>query len=211
MAAVILQPEPLSLVNFSSNMASKRPNWSEQEWGKPLPDEATLSSLGLKNGSNLYLKDLGTQIGWKTVFLCEYAGPLVLYLIMYSRPKFFYGSVATTSIHRVVHLAAGCWSFHYVKRLLETLFVHRFSHNTMPISNLFKNCSYYWLFGMIIGYFVNHPLYTPPMYGNLQVYTGLGIFVIGELGNFSIHMLLRNLRPKGFSSYYHSNTISIAH
>jgi len=31
-----------------------------------------------------------------------------------------------------------CWTLHYAKRLLETIFVHRFSHSTMPIRNLFK-------------------------------------------------------------------------
>ena len=39
-------------------------------------------------------------------------------------------------------LAAICWSFHYIKRILESIFVHRFSHATMPIQNIFKvSCS----------------------------------------------------------------------
>lgn len=35
-------------------------------------------------------------------------------------------------------VACICWTFHYAKRLLETVFVHRFSHATMPIRNIFK-------------------------------------------------------------------------
>ena len=38
----------------------------------------------------------------------------------------------------------------------------RFSHGTMPINNLFKNCGYYWGFAALVSYYVNHPLYTPP-------------------------------------------------
>lgn len=50
---------------------------------------------GLKNGSKLYVKDLGPQIGWSTVFLCEYAGPLFSYLLFYLRPSLIYGEEAS--------------------------------------------------------------------------------------------------------------------
>ncbi|KAK9499377.1 hypothetical protein O3M35_002425 [Rhynocoris fuscipes] len=164
--------------------------------GKNLKDEDSLQSLGLKNGSRLYLKDLGPQIGWSTVFLAEYAGPLIIYLYIYQRPWIFYGSAgAVAGTSTATHIAAACWTFHYAKRLFETVFVHRFSHSTMPIFNLFKNCSYYWLFTAYVAYHVNHPLFTSPSL--LQVYTGLAGFLLSEVGNLSIHVALRNLRPPG--------------
>lgn len=165
---------------------------------KALKDESTLGDLRLQSGDRLYLKDLGPQIGWKTVFLVEYFGPLALYLLTVTRPSWMYGQYARRQhMEMAVKVAAACWTVHYVKRLLETLFVHRFSHGTMPITNLFKNCSYYWLFGLYIGYYVNHPLYTAPALGPVQVFGGLAAFLFAELGNLSIHIALRNLRPPG--------------
>lgn len=73
-------------------------------------------------------------------------------------------------------IAAACWSIHYAKRLFETVFVHRFSHSTMPIMNLFKNCAYYWGFTAYVSYHVSHPLYTSP--SDLQVYAGLAGFLV---------------------------------
>ncbi|XP_054158091.1 probable very-long-chain enoyl-CoA reductase art-1 [Oppia nitens] len=165
--------------------------------GKALKDDVQLKTLDLQNGRNLYIKDLGPQIGWSTVFICEYAGPLFAYLLSYTRPAWLYGHNAGQPISYVVHLAAICWSIHYVKRILETLFVHRFSHSTMPLMNLFKNCSYYWGFAFYIGYYVNHPLYTEPYLGKLQVYSSLIGFLLFEFGNLSIHLALRDLRPAG--------------
>lgn len=165
---------------------------------KAQKDEATLASIGLEAGGTLYFKDLGLQIGWTTVFLAEYAGPLVTYLLFYLRPALIYGTESAQKPRAlVVHIAMACWTFHYAKRLLETIFVHRFSHNTMPIRNLFKNCSYYWGFAAFVSYFVNHPLYTPPRFGVFQIYAGLVIFLICEYGNYAIHIALRDLRPPG--------------
>ncbi|KAF4522213.1 hypothetical protein B566_EDAN007364 [Ephemera danica] len=145
------------------NLYPERQSFRLEAKGKSLNDNDTIGSLKLKGGAKIYLKDLGPQIGWKTVFLVEYA--------------------------------AGCWTLHYAKRLLETLFVHRFSHATMPLRNLFKNSSYYWLFTAYVAYHVNHPLFTPPC--ELQMYVGLAFFLLCEFGNLSIHLALRNLRPAG--------------
>jgi very-long-chain enoyl-CoA reductase len=166
--------------------------------GKMLKDSETLQSLGLTKSGKLFYRDLGPQVGWTTVFLTEYAGPLVIYLCFYVRPALIYGAKAATAKHEFAsQVACVCWTVHYAKRLLETLFVHRFSHSTMPIRNIFKNCAYYWGFTAFVAYFNNHPLYTAPLYGMTQVYIGLTTFCLCELGNLSIHVALRNLRPAG--------------
>lgn len=86
---------------------------------------------------------------------------------------------------------------HFVKRELETVLVHKFSHATMPIFNLFKNCSHYWISGgLLLAYAVNHPqayLVKNPLVINLC----LGLYVFAELSNLSTHITLSNLRPAG--------------
>nr|XP_039332194.1 LOW QUALITY PROTEIN: very-long-chain enoyl-CoA reductase-like [Saimiri boliviensis boliviensis] len=161
-----------------------------------------------KDSRTASLPALTDRRGWQavlplllvvTVFLTEYSGPLFVYLLFYFRVPFICGHKYdfTSSRHTVVHLACICHSFHYVKRLLETLFVHRFSHGTMSLHNIFKNCICYWGFAAWMAYYINHPLYTPPTYGTQQVKLALAIFVICQLSNFSIHVALRDLRPAG--------------
>jgi len=191
--------------DVKKSIAGKKPKYRDvnrqelrlEPRGKPLKDEETLASLGLKTGAILYFKDRGMQIGWTTVFLCEYAGPLLTYLWFATRPWLAYGDLSpeTPGLGLTQQIALAAWTGHYAKRLLETIFIHRFSNATMPIMNLFKNCGYYWGFAGYISYHVNHPLYTSP--STTQVYTCLAAFLLCELGNFSCHILFRNLRPAG--------------
>ncbi|XP_034977871.1 very-long-chain enoyl-CoA reductase-like isoform X1 [Zootoca vivipara] len=167
--------------------------------GKSLRDEEALQLLPVGTTATLYFKDLGPQIGWTMVFLIEYTGPLFIYFAFYFRMPFIYGldDRFSSSRHPVVNLACICHSFHYIKRLIETIFVHRFSHGTMPLRNIVKNCFYYWGFTAWLAYYINHPLYTPPSYGQKQVNLALIMFLTCEAGNFSIHVALSNLRRDG--------------
>jgi very-long-chain enoyl-CoA reductase len=92
-------------------------------------------------------------------------------------------------------LAAALFTLHFFKRELETLFVHRFGNDTMPIFNLFKNSSYYHGFAFYIAYYTLHPDYTSPSVN--QIHLGAAIFVLCELANLRCHLMLANLRPPG--------------
>ncbi|CAH0476154.1 unnamed protein product [Peronospora belbahrii] len=162
----------------------------------PLMDDTkALVHYNVQHGATLVFRDLGPQIGYRTVFVAEYLGPLLFVLGYAARPAFIYGAEAkvqpfcTTAL-----LGVAAWTLHFLKREFETFFVHRFSRPTMPLRNLFKNCSYYWSFGAVVGYPLCHPLYTGPS-SQLQIQAGLVLMGISELLNLCVHVQLRNLRP----------------
>lgn len=139
-------------------------------------------------------KDLGPQVKYSTLFFFEYVGPLFIYPIFYFLPVYkYFGLPEERVIHPVQTYATIYWCFHYLKRILETFFVHRFSHATSPLSNVYRNCFYYWSFAVFIAYFANHPYYTPV--SEKQMYIGFGLGIVCQLANFYCHILLRNLRP----------------
>ena len=88
---------------------------------------------------------------------------------------------------------------HFLKRELETAFVHRFSNATMPVMNIFKNSGHYWILsGALIAYFTYSPTSWAAEPSNpLYTYLALALFVVGELGNLNAHIILRNLRSPG--------------
>lgn len=139
-------------------------------------------------------KDLGPQIGYRTVFLVEYFGPMLFVALYALRPSLIYGSEAASApFNWVAWLGVICWIVHFAKREFETLFVHKFSRPTMPLSNLYKNCTYYWAFGAVIGYPLCSPTFTGP--SETQVYAGLTIYAVCEIGNLICHLMLSNMRP----------------
>jgi very-long-chain enoyl-CoA reductase len=85
---------------------------------KILQPNDNLEKLGI---TQVVLKDLGPQIGWQTVFLIEYLGPLVIH------PAFYFGFAAFGATHSSTQtLTLIMTVLHFLKREYETLNVHRF-------------------------------------------------------------------------------------
>lgn len=134
---------------------------------------------------------LGPQIGWRTVFLIEYGGPLFIHPALYYLSQTFYG---TTFQHSPMQT----WTFylvmaHFIKRELETIFIHRFSHGTMPFRNVFKNSAHYWLLsGVNLAYWVYGPWFAQGraasarsdvwLYGSIAVWAVSSFFCITRKG-----------------------------
>lgn len=91
-----------------------------------------------------------------------------------------------------------------MQRIFETSHVHVFSHATMPIFNLFRNCSYYWVFAAFVSYNINHPFYTEPPHTLMIV-----AFVIAYLCQVSALQSSRTCRPT--IETVHSLLLSTAH
>lgn len=178
--------------------ASAEPPAPAADGAKPRPnlltlaDKPTLAQQGVKEATIITYKDLGPQIGYRTVFYVEYAGPIAFMLMYAMRPSFIYGSGAMPAYGYTQKLFIGLFIAHFMKRELESAFVHKFSHATMPMRNIVKNCVYYWTFAAFIGYVLCNPAFTQT--SALQSNIGGALMVINELLNFAVHYQLSTMR-----------------
>ncbi|KAI8848083.1 3-oxo-5-alpha-steroid 4-dehydrogenase-domain-containing protein [Chytridium lagenaria] len=160
----------------------------------------TVASYGLKDGDTIVFKDLGPQIGWTTVFLIEYFGPILIHPLIYFNQSLFYGSEAPKTVIQTTVL----WMviLHFIKREYETVFVHRFSNSTMPLRNLPKNCFHYWVFsGVMLAYFIYQPAFNGGYFGGVSSNIGIllltALYLYAEVSNYITHVILAQLRPPG--------------
>ncbi len=160
--------------------------------------DVPISSTGLRDQSTVYVKDLGPQIAWQTVFVVEYLGPLLIHPLAYILRPYLYRSAPMKASY-LQELSCILICAHFLKRELETLFVHRFSASTMPARNIFKNSFHYWvLAGFNIAAWIHAPGSPTAKEPNLLLlYVGLLAYTIGELGNLNAHLVLRGLRSSG--------------
>ena len=143
-------------------------------------------------------KDLGLQISWKLVFLVEYFGPILVSCLFMAFQKQIYGEAKEMNLSQKLGIAMLIG--HYIKRELETLFVHRFSNDTMPFFNLFKNSFHYWVLNGSSAYFLLHPKYTSPAWlDDKMKFLLFGLFWVFEFMNGMCHITLKNLRKPGSS------------
>ncbi|KAI3340250.1 3-oxo-5-alpha-steroid 4-dehydrogenase-domain-containing protein [Ustulina deusta] len=170
----------------------------------------------MKHGE-IIVKDLGAQISWRLVYLCEYVGPLVFHPFFAGVRNHLYPAVypyikdivpaptpaassgALTSVQQAAFLMIMA---HFVKRELEVLFVHKFSTNTMPAAFIVRNSLFYWVFAGLLGALEIYAPFSPAAHAGdflsspLDV-LGLALYVFGELCNAHVHWYLSTLRKPG--------------
>ncbi|KAI2468297.1 3-oxo-5-alpha-steroid 4-dehydrogenase-domain-containing protein [Annulohypoxylon bovei var. microspora] len=162
----------------------------------------------------LLVKDLGTQIGWRLVYVIEYLGPLLfhplflglrhqLYPAVYPFLKAYlpYAARADPSLSFAQQAAFGMVMAHFAKRELETMFLHKFSAATMPFAYVFRNSVFYWAMAGFLGALEIYAPFSPaavaPDAPTPLTYLGFFLYAFGELMNLDVHYYLAHLRRPG--------------
>jgi len=104
------------------------------------------------------------------------------------------GRAQTLALTQTATWAAALWSLHFVRRTLESAFVHRYSKPRIGPADYLTEYAYYWGFAAWIAWSVTGaPLHATRAW---QI-PGLLLFLLAEAGNTQAHRVLRDLRAPG--------------
>ncbi|WOO83977.1 Very-long-chain enoyl-CoA reductase [Vanrija pseudolonga] len=175
------------------------PSGGEKEKPLPLTDEGkSLADYGVADGAKLRLKDLGYQVGYRWLFIWEYIGPIFINPALLYVSQYIWGPYEPSQLQLTVRNLIVA---HFVKRELESVFVHKFSRPSVPLTFVIRNCAYYWgITGGLIGLTLYRPGYgavalkdsilnTPAW---LNFWTAF--ILANELLNLNTHLHLSSLR-----------------
>lgn len=182
----------------------------------PLVSNNSLLDAGFTikdNSITLYIKDLGPQLGWRTVYIIEYLGPLLIHPIFY---YFFANYSNEIKFNQTQSIAFYLATLHFIKRELETIFIHKFSNATMPFFNIFKNSGHYWILsGFNLAYFIykddsnsssssslNNFLFKVNDFPPYLNYALVFLWTFAELSNLKTHITLASLRSDANDKSY---------
>lgn len=138
-------------------------------------------------------------MSWTTVFILEYIGPILIHPLWLAIRPYIYSSNPPLTSSQILSFIM--IMLHFMKREYETLYVHKFSLATMPWSNIWWNCGWYWIgAGLNIAPWIYAPFsYTAkssPLINTIDA-LGVAIFFFGQISNFIVHQNLAGLRTKG--------------
>lgn len=137
-------------------------------------------------------------MGWRLTYFIEYLGPLAIHAAFVAGRSSIYKN-GSSPMSSSQWLAFAMFMGHFLKREFETLFIHKFSANTMPLRNIFKNCGHYWaLSGLLSAYFVYSPTSLAATANPAAIdAVATALFLFGEVGNALVHLYLASLRSAG--------------
>ena len=151
----------------------------------------------MSNNRRLHF-DPGLQVAWRTVFIIEYLGPILAHFLVVALRPYLYKN-GDGEMSQTQWMCFAMFVAHFLKREVETMFVHKFSASTMPAFNIVRNSAFYWAFA---GFLCALSIYRPTSLAAtadqpIVDIVGSLIFLFGEICNGAVHWYLSSLRPAG--------------